>query len=240
MSSNQKIWIFGDSFASHEKQQWTWPNRISKDFRTENFAAGGTSIDWSVQQLLNAIDKNKTKLKDITVLFFLTDISRINFKFWKELHHQVLAKRLYYPDNGVEEMLKNELEMYSNKQEFIHSFFQDYLLHGTYTRTEEQKCVLLLNHYAKLFKKLLIWRPFYGIQEYPSTDDFTLEKNCKVIDIPLDTFTKSVTAEKFTVDNNPNHLDKKNHFVMHSIISDYIQSDVIPTIELWKEKIRNN
>jgi hypothetical protein len=81
-----KLRIYGDSFASDDSE-YCWPNLLANKlgYEIENFAVGGSCIEYSIYNLLN--DHNNQLFSDNDIIIFVqTAPGRLNFT------HQILEK----------------------------------------------------------------------------------------------------------------------------------------------------
>ena len=214
----ENIWIFGDSYSDKEYTYdfsfESWPYSIEKKYNVRNFSKIGSSPDYSLHKLLDEIEiSTDIELKNITLIFFVSSIHRFNFKFLDLKDHAVTTKFLDTRDLGV---IKN----YKKYSKFIKSFFNDYVFHSSYDKSELIKIIGCLNLLSNKFKKVLVWPIFDRV-----TVDIQDANNFYFVKYPLH------KIEPWPVgvieDRRNNHMSKHNHLVMLSQLTDWINNDVV-------------
>lgn len=208
---NKKVWIFGDSYASREDNENTWPAKLEDTHKVVNFARRGTGVDWSLQQMIDAANVDNTK--DITVIFFLTFQNRHNWNFWQDPGEQWKSKQL---GAGSKRLKITDPAIYKYKRYF--SFVKDFykFQDDNFNSRSIIKSIGTINLYASNFEKILIWFCF---------DDVLL--NCKLnnnvtIASPCMTEFEPIMDPLSLL---PNHLNEGKHKEMLQILVKWIDTN---------------
>ena len=214
----QCLLIFGDSFAvSHARNQfeYTWPNRLSKNFITQNFAVSGTGPDFALQQFLKI--NNRIHNKDKTsIIFCLSSITRFNFAFLKP-EHQIVVNHILQPK--IPTKLQEITNKYWRFKLFIEKFLKDYIYNSTYLETEIIKIILLLKYLTKDYKKTIVLPCFDNVTQ--NLFDFTQSENFFVYKDALIQYNKV----DIDIDNRPNHMDEDHHKKFYNYILTLLRSN---------------
>jgi hypothetical protein len=217
----KKVWIFGDSYSDSvnyiQNDYPTWPIELAKKYDVKNFSLQGTGPDWSLS-LLNENMKSQGlgNLKDVTVIFLVSNPFRFNFSFYDPPGNQVLLPFIgKYSDIG--EYHKTEIKKYSKYFKFYKDFLKYYAYEETWVGTAVVKITGSLKLYEHFFKKILVW-PVFDMPKFltvPQTGKFYYV-NKKLYDIESKKY-------KIGADPRSNHLSKENHVVMLEQLSNWIE-----------------
>lgn len=216
---NKELWIFGDSYAqAHPYCEYAYTELLKKDYNVINFAQGGSSVDWSIEQFLQAIKTKDTK--NVYVLFCLTSVYRQYWNFFETEEHHYLATHLGGGTtwrNILTTNVGSYIAKYKEHRRFAKSFWNS--IHPEWKEINEQKNVAIINMYAQLFKKVLIWPCFEEVNV-----DIKLDKRVTLKTKPLVEIHKIL--ESPTQDPRPNHMDEKGHKKMYKNLVEWIDEDV--------------
>lgn len=219
----KEIWIFGDSYADrnyiNDHMSISWPCQLEEAYIVKNFSKAGSSPSYQLSAMIDNVSiTNDKKLKEITVLFFISGTLRFDFSFLSStyqsvpLHYFNQRDKLFknYPD--FEEMINDE------NREFIVNFFNSFALHTNYEETELIKIVSTINYYSQFFQKVLVW-PIFKLPKMKvvSTDEFSF--------VPFCLFDVEPLYYKKGKDNRNNHLSSHNHQKMVEVLSKWINDN---------------
>jgi len=217
----ENLLIFGDSFADPMPIKdrhlflYTWPNKLSKKFITQNFAVSGTGPDFSLQKFL-AVDKDINKKDNTLIIFCISSISRFNFKFF-EPKDQILINHLL--QSSMPTKLQDIANKYFEFKPFIEKFFKQYIYHSTYLETEITKLLLILKYLTRNYKKTIVLPCFDNISpdllNYTNSDNFFVYKNALMQYNRID----------IEVDYRPNHMDEDHHKKFYDYILTLLRSN---------------
>lgn len=205
----KKVWIFGDSYADertkNDNTYECWATQLRSECDITNFAVGGSGPDYQLQLLLAEIDKlSANELKEISLIFLISDIFRFNFSFFKPAQ-QTTSLSIFHnimPQKAT-----------SLQKHFIKLFFEHYIRSSTFEKTEVLKIIGFLKLHSNLFEKVLVWSIFENPAiTIKNTDNFYV-----VSDLSL-----GLIDEHLDIDPRNNHLSKKNTVVMHEQILNWI------------------
>ena len=214
----ENLLIFGDSFAvPHDRTQfeYTWPNRLRKNFVTQNFSVVGTGPDFSLQKFLT-VDKRVRNKDKTSIIFCLSSITRFNFAFLKA-EHQIVVNHILKPN--IPTKLQEITNKYLKFKLFIEKFFKDYIYNSTYLETELIKIILLLKYLTKDYKKTIVLPCFDEVTQ--NLFDFTKSNNFFVYKDALIQYNK-LDVE---VDYRPNHMDEDHHKEFYNYILTLLRSN---------------
>lgn len=208
----KEVWIFGDSYADLQYfgNSHSWPVKLNNQFSIKNLALVGSGPDYQLSLFLKEIDNCKDDLSEISVIFLISSIHRINFQFLDPTT-QSFTRRVII--DTVFPFFSGRMPS-DNNQEFTKKFVKDYITHSTYDKTELNKIICLLKEYSRQFEKILVW-PIFNEPTIPIADS---EKFHLVNDLLYD-FEKVPDEMNETRDN---HLSEFNHFIMFTQISEWI------------------
>lgn len=219
----KSVWIFGDSYSDINYDlgnEFTWVKSLHKKYNVTNFSRSGTGPDWSLELLHNKIlNTDKEILKNISIIFLISDVYRFNFSFYNESKHQVLYSYmidLYNLRNTS--IVDEEISQYKKYRKFCKSHFTYVCGEPTYWEISMTKIIGALSIYSKLFEKILVWPIFYttNIDILP-TENF-LYVTCPLYDIEKISYD-------YHCDTRANHISKENHVVMLEALSNWIDDN---------------
>lgn len=213
----ENIWIFGDSYSDKEYTYDTsfesWPYSIEKTYNVKNFSKIGSSPDYSLYKLFTEIESvPDDELKNVTLIFFISGIHRFNFKFFDLKDHAITTKFL---DTNDESVMKD----YKKYSQFIKNFFNHYIFHSSYDKSELIKIIGCLSLLSNKFKKVLVWPIFDRI-----TIDITNTNNFYFVKHPLHKIEPWPQGVVNDVRNN--HMSKHNHATMLSQLTNWIDNNM--------------
>jgi hypothetical protein len=216
----QKLWIFGDSYAASTYHpdssigEITWVKELEKNYDVSNFALSGSGPDYSLNNLINEIAKyKKYELRDIIVIFIIPEIYRINFDFLKP-HDQIVSIAMH--NLSLNQNGKDLIKPYLKYETFIKDVFKHYVLSSSYMDTELTKMLGWLQLHSHMFKKMLIWPTNDKASEWINLSS----PNVLFIDTPI--FEIEDDHADFGYDSRYNHLTQVNHYTMLDQISSWI------------------
>lgn len=200
----KELWIFGDSYADPSYPQLnTWPKKLERQYKVSNFALKGTGPDWSLDKLKTQIeDTNQSQLKNVNVIFLISDIRRYNLSFL-EPRHQVFdftTRRAGIPNDTLINLKKK----YKKYEDFYNQFEKYYITNSSYIDTEVKKIISYLFMQTRYFNKLLVWPIFDDVENFvPDNKTFHVPSKClrKLTDtgntiIGEDTLANHLTQEQ--------------------------------------------
>ena len=218
----EKVCIFGDSFSDPtymENNTYSWPTELAKIYDVNNFSIRGTGPEWSLDRLLEQIElAGVDKIKDVNLIFLISNPLRFDFKFYQHPRDQVAFE---YLSGQIKSKVGDGLILpYLNHGKFIKNFSKYYLGEriDLHVGKEMIKYVGALKLAAKLFKKTLAWTIFHKITiDNCSSENFTL-----VDELPLLQIEPGFPCA-FGSDTRANHLSEDNHVVMLEQLSNWIK-----------------
>jgi len=218
---NEKIWIFGDSYASRLPQfENSWPIMLEKYYDVKNYAIGGTGVDWSLEQMFIAYEKADIDTKDVTVLFFVSSQKRQNFSFWTDPEHQFLTTEIV-----ANQFLSGEKEVSQLKKKYRHykKFCKRWMLSLSplWGMLEQQKNLGMINMWAPRFKKVLVIYCF----NKPNTENLKLNPNLHIFSKTMkDIYPLPDKIEVY--DMLANHMPVEYHKIVFDKLTDWIENNV--------------
>ena len=211
---SKKIYIFGDSYAQlNPLVDYSWPCRLDYEYDVENFAHEGTSVDYSLQKLYELVSGNYNK--DGIVLFFMTDILRQNWSFFKQ-NHQFLAScifdKKFYKNHKV---MRSDIDLYKKYADFAKTFFIENP--HPWENIAIEKNYAYINAHSHLFNKILIWPCFDKFD-----NKFTFNQNVKIIEKPLVEMGGD-EPQTNSFDTRINHLKPVKHKKVYNRLVEWIE-----------------
>ena len=233
----KNVWIFGDSYADkyfNTANIENWPMLLEKNYNVKNFAIAGSGPEYSINILYDEVEKLDTDdAKKITVIFFISDVSRYNFSFLKA-REQCLIKFASLDNldklNNLRKYVRNNRCLKDKKQiSFIKDFFRDYHLNQP-DEIQYLKILGTLKILSNRFEKILCIPCFSQIPDYVSTntDNFYLFSHTPFYMIDYENFN-------FGQDPRSNHLANAKHPVFYEQLKNWIDFNIPIDIE----KIKN-
>ena len=211
--NKKKLWIFGDSYgAAHPEFSYTYTERLHGDYDVKILADSGTSIDWSFTKLLYTINE-EPHTQDVSVVFFLTDITRQYWDFFEDRDHWI-ARHL--AEGSWNRLPDSKKEIYKKYQNFAQTFFVNTF--PRYYEINNKKNISFLNMYAQRFEKIIIFPCFE-----PIDTEFQLEKNVTVWNTPM---VEQWGHGTDFADPRPNHMPESGHDEMYNRIVDWMEQRV--------------
>lgn len=214
--NNQKIYIFGDSYAEtrdnkhHQFFEYSWPRKLETAFNVTNFAVGGSGPQDVCIDLHNLVSvADKQELAHSMAIIVLPDISRYNFSFYNKRNHSVFGQ-LNHNYNVEHFFTKEFLANYSQDQlEFIVNFRKFYLEHSINWIIEETKYLSYFDTIATHFKQTLILPVDTLMSNYKY-------QHIDIAPIDLESISKHERLDStgFGQDTRLNHISMKNHNIM--------------------------
>jgi hypothetical protein len=208
-----KLAIFGDSFAAPVWQQqhhsWAWPNRLARDYITDNHACIGTGPDYALEKFLQYTEKNIMETHDTCVIFVCSDVYRLNLKdFWDTAAHQV------HIFGVADRSIKHTKHM------FVRDLFR-HLMTPDWGGREQHKIVSTVNSMSHLYKRVLFWP---AVELYPIYTRM-LNLNIQVPETGLFNISKrGVPTNVHGInDKRVNHFEPDDHDRLYNMITQWIQ-----------------
>ena len=195
----KKVWVFGDSYACQEDtDKVNWPSLLSNTYDVQNLAIGGTGPTYSLNLLKDLMLNNKTN--DITVIFFISAIWRLDLKFLEKRDQHVIKFFDY------DKKMKN-YKQYKKQLKFI---LDQYILEDSFQNTELDKIIGSLKLYSDSFDKMLVWPIFNTTPiQIHSTDKFQFVEDMLFMVEPVD--------NDLYHDERINHLSESKHIQPNSL-----------------------
>lgn len=214
--NDQKIYIFGDSYAEtkdnkrHQFFEYSWPRKLEVAFDVTNFAVGGSGPQDVCIDLHNVVSTTDTQeLKRSMAIIVLPDISRYNFSFYNKRNHSVFGQ--LNDNHTIDHFFTQEfLTAYGqDKLEFILNFRKFYLEHSINWSIEEVKYLSYFDNIATRFKQTLV----LSVNALLSTQTY---QHIDIAPIDLESISKhDITGNTgFGHDNRLNHFSLENHNIM--------------------------
>ncbi len=212
----KEVWIFGDSYSDpsfKHNDTISWPNEIANKYNITNFSCLGTGPDWSLELLQKNIKQlDKSKLKNIDLIFFISHVSRFNFSFYNHQQDQVLTP-LIAARQSLNKHSKREIKQYSKYQSFCKDFFRYYANSNLFDEQTLLKIIGNLKLYEPIFNKILVWPIFQEIDLPVSSNNFYFVDKC------LSSFENTYGH---AMDTRNNHLSLANHEIVLEQLSNWI------------------
>lgn len=204
----KKLLLFGDSFVDYrfvaEPHFLTYYHRLKDHFDVQNFGRCGTGPKFSLQQFINQ-DKNLNNKKNTNILFVASQWGRFNFKFYIHTDHHI------YGILSEEEKKKYKwTKPYKKYDDFIKSFYKNYVLHNSTDNILLQN-MLLVKHYARNYNKCIYW-PIFEMLDDEVRELYNSEK----FYIPDYRLGKLME----TGNTYPNHMTLESHNKVYQLIID--------------------
>ena len=219
----ETVWIFGDSYSYRNPEPGavrTWPRMLEKVYNVVNYSLDGTGPDWSLEQLVNIPDDTDTS--NISLIFFVSNIYRQNWKFWKSDSHQFLSVELVLNMRFQEEKEVNSLKREYNKyKDFAKQTIKN--RKDSWAKIEHQKVLGMLNLVAPKFKKVLIVYCFNDYHPW-GKEEFILGPNVHIFSKVMNTFHIEPSGQQF--DGLYNHLPIKTHKKVFNYFKNWINNNV--------------
>ena len=212
------IWIFGDSFADKtwavNDDAYSWVTELEKTYQVHNEALKGTGPEYSIQALRSKLDNtNFEDLKNTVLIFICSSPDRLNLNLWKTPEDQVMLPEL---------ALGN---IKAPGKHFAKDLFK-YYIDNKWMLDTELRTVCTVHHLGLLFKRSLFWSvnsPFTPNKKFYSTlrDNFYFpEAGLNDLSI-IDSGGERLGPY---VDERKNHFSELNHIILHSEISQWIET----------------
>lgn len=220
MISYKKILLFGDSYADKNStgEYVGWPSLLENYYKVTNFALSGSGPDYQLQLLLDSIAANNySKFSNTVVIFLVSGTSRFIFDFYNSPRDHHLSLQLSSDNITNESPGYDELKPYLKYKNFILDFYRYYGTSDIVQYGQLLKTVGVLNLYATLFDKILVWPVFDNIHY----DLPLMSSNLTFIPTPLFNIEGNPYGD---ADIRPNHLIKENHHVMVSQLIEWIET----------------
>jgi hypothetical protein len=221
----KKLWIFGDSFADphymvdNKPGTGTWVSGLTERYDTTNFSRCGTGPDWSINHLLDAMEQTpEHELQNISVIFLISYTLRFNLGFLDD-RDQVLCSLLAGDESWQE--IKTDTD-YSNYCKFMFMFFEHYVVHSKYDRSEILKIIGLLKILSNQLEKILVWPVVDRASIVPNNDD-----RFQFVNHPLIEISGPIPYP----DLRFNHLSTDKHPVMLTCLIQWMDSGLQITID---------
>lgn len=208
----KKVWIFGDSYACQENtDKVNWPRLLSNTYDIKNFAIGGSGPTYSLNLLKDLMKNNKTN--DITVIFFISAIWRLDLKFLEKRDQHVI--KFFDYDKKMQNYKK-----YKKQLKFI---LDQYILEDSFQNTELDKIIGSLKLYSDSFDRMLVWPIFNttNIQIY-STQKFQFVEDMLFMVEPVD--------NDLYHDERINHLSESKHKQLYNQLCNWLDNDIKPEL----------
>lgn len=209
----KEVWIFGDSYADPKYfgNEYSWPKCIEKLHNVKNFAHAGSGPDYQLSLFLSQFNAAKTDLKTVSVIFYISAVHRINFKFIRPFMQAAPYRIISKGDNRFFDEISK-----SNKT-FIDKFFKEYIFHSTFMDTETDKLVCLLKEYSNLFEKMLV---------FPVFDQPTMHiSNTRTFQLVGQLLYEVERIPDPINETRDNHLSPPNHLVMTEQLLNWINNE---------------
>lgn len=229
----KNVWIFGDSYADKKYNNAcieNWPKLLEKNYNVKNFAIAGSGPEYSINTLYKEVEKiSADDAKKITVIFFISDVSRYNLSFIYT-YEQCLIKyaNLDKLDKRHKQIIgSGNSRSLRDKQKisFIKDFFRDYHLNQP-NEIQYLKILGTLKILSNRFEKVLCIPCFSQIPDYvlTNTDNFYLFSH-----IP---FYINLDTQDFAFGQDPrsNHLDNDSHPVFYEQLKQWIDVEQLKII----------
>ncbi len=218
----ETVWIFGDSYSYRHPEPGavrTWPRMLEKKYNVVNYSLQGTGPDWSLEQLVNIPDDTDTS--NISLIFFVSNITRQNWKFWKSPSHQFLSVDIVFNKWLLE--VKEVIELkrkYHNHKDFAKQTIKN--RKDSWAKIEHQKVLGMLNLVAPKFKKVLIVYCFNDCHPW-GKEEFILGPNMHIFSKVMETLYPSQEQQS---DGLYNHLPIETHKKIFKHFKNWIDNNV--------------
>lgn len=231
----QKVWIFGDSYANDTyDKSYAWTKRIAKDYNTTNYAVGGTGPEYMINVFRNAvIETDIEELKDINLIFFISNDDRKNFSFTVRPEDQAVMINSVFNEKP-DDFIRKRTALYKNQKKFIHNFYKKYYIHNDLKDFRNLAYIGILKEYSKFFKKVLVVSVFDNIEKSLLHTKF----GCTIEDTENFTYCRGPDLYSIEKDINkplPNHLSIDNHTLLHEQIKNWIDINIPPDLNNLKK-----
>lgn len=210
-----KLAIFGDSFAApiwknKQRHHWTWVNRLSTNYDTDNRAMIGTGPDYALEQFLQYTEENLHQTQNTCVIFVSSDAHRLNLKdFWEKDIHQVQIFGV--ADRSIPHP----------KHMFVRDLFRHLMTPG-WSSKEQHKIASTVSSMSHLYKRVLFWP---AVELYPIYTQM-IDLHMDLVDTGLFNISKRglpVNASGID-DDRVNHFEPKDHDIIYTQLCEWIQS----------------
>mgnify|MGYP003660832193 CR=1 FL=1 len=218
----ETVWIFGDSFSHRQPSlgaRKTWPRMLEKHYNVVNYSLDGTGPDWSLEKLVDS--SNDTDTSDISLIFFVSNMHRQNWNFWKSSSHQFLSVELvlniWFQEVKEVNSLKREYNKYKDFAKQTLKFRKE-----SWSKIEHQKILGMLNLVAPKFKKVLI---VYCFDDFIwDKERFILGPNVHIFSKVMETLHTNSSEQQF--DGLYNHLPIERHKEIFKTFKNWINNNV--------------
>jgi len=230
------IYLMGCSYVdeTYNSEDYAWPKRIAdKYIKVKNLAKHGTGPQYSLSLLRELIKKNAVNSKKDSLIFFIPEYFRMNFRYFKP-NEQVWS----YANNTAREYFNKTFLDYFDKKHFDWQtqWWYEYQMYQDNDLLDIFKIYTLINYYAKYFKKVLIMTTDGYLNNHLDKHDDPE----KMLDSPNITFCKDITVDRISneeigtfyehmKDTRPNHISEYNHDIMFRMLCNWIEYDIKPT-----------
>ena len=226
----KEIWIFGDSFAEPSKNLDSWTKLLKKNnkFLIRNFALSGTGPDYQLKIFKKLMqESNIEDTKKIVVIFFVSDITRFNFKFLKPKDQVIRFEDSWKNQNKLSKSLYKKYVRYKR---FIKCFYNFYVFHSAYMETELEKILGFLYLHSYRFEKTLAW-PIFN-----DSSDFLPMKSSNFY-VP-NKIMSELNKDMYPMGQSPNinHLTIENNHILATELENWIVTGKIIDCNQFKDR----
>lgn len=223
----QEVWIFGDSYVDKHyigsQDNYTWPGELEKKYVVKNFGKSGTGPGWSLNQLLSAIANSDKNCNDIILIFFVSEIFRLDLSFFNSADQTLIYNFLTNNNNIRNEFFDKKKIQYKQWIPFIEQLWSTHLSTDSFKQTELLKIIGALQLISTMFKKTLVWPCF---DKLPLSLNLNNDNFCL---IDFDLISLENTNYGYCKDPRINHLNEQNHKIMFTHLCDWIEHNRIIT-----------
>lgn len=204
--------IFGDSFARPSTFDYAWTNRLKRDYNNiDNFAYSSAGFDYSIKKFLEYDSNKNNDKRNIDIIFFVSALHRIDFKFYTNIIDQKLLVRP-----------KEFKQKYKKYSKFYDIFLHDFYFYSAWEQTELLKQILYVKHKTQDYNKVLIFSVFKSIDDQEFTN--LSSNNCIVFQ---ESFMSkfNITGVEIYPDTRENHMDATEHDMVYNFINTSLQKN---------------
>lgn len=229
------IHLFGCSYVdnNHSEIEWSWPQRISKTYKSENYGEYGSGPDYSLKKIKEVIDSGKVDKNEDLMIFFIPEYFRLDFRFWRNHHEQVFSYSSESNRSWMEEKFKKDFGQ--DNYRWIKGFWYHYMMHDDNPNMHIQKIYAMINHYASSFKRVLVLPTdgFHRNEFIDNVSNMLTASNITFEDFILSRIStgEGLRSEFYKdpgIDSRPQHLSKVNHDIMYDMLKNWIDHNKTP------------
>lgn len=234
----KNVWLFGDSYVDKHynlSNIESWPILLENKYNVRNFAVAGSGPEHSLQKLYREVENTDSEeLKNITLIFFISNITRYNFSFLPPYFQSIIRyvtfdKKDERLDAGAKKRINDVLD--KKKISFIRDFFKYYHLN----QEEELQFLKILGTVKVIgsrFNKVLCGSCFIPIPEYISQVDanFHIFSHTQLYKLGRHNFG-------FEEDKRSNHIDTPQHQVFYEQLENWLLYDSKIDFEAIKKAV---